>query len=83
MLQSNRAVKIPKELVPTPEEVWECMRRGVVTRNAHFGIDPLALRPDLVESRKQLLNANQSSGQIVFSSIVRGDSEIFKHALRF
>ena len=58
-------------------------RGGNLTRNAHFGIDLLALRSDLVESRKQLFNANQPSGQIVFSSIVRGDSEIFKHALRF
>ena len=58
-------------------------RGGNLTRNAHFGIDPLALRPDLVESQKQLFNTNQPSGQIIFSSIVRGDSEIFKHALRF
>ena len=58
-------------------------RGGNLTRNSHCGIDPLALRPDLVESRKQLFNANQPSGQIVFSSIVCGESEIFKHALRF
>ena len=43
-------------------------RGGNLTSNAHFGIDPLAIRPDLVESRKQLFNANQPSGQIVFSS---------------
>jgi len=61
-------------------------RGGNLTRNVHFGINSLALRPDLVESRKQLFNTNQPSGQIIFStfsSIVRGDSEIFKHALRF
>ena len=28
-------------------------------------------------------NANQPTGQIIFSSIVHGDSEIFEHALRF
>ena len=47
-VQSNRAVKLLEELVPTPEEVWECMRRGVVISHTMriFGIDPLALRPD-------------------------------------
>ena len=58
-------------------------RGGNLTRNAHFGIDPLALRPDVVESRKQLFNANQPSGQIIFSSIVRGVSEIFKQPFAF
>jgi len=58
-------------------------RGGNLTRNVHFGIDPLALRTDVVESRKQLFNANQPSGQIIFSSIVRGDSEIFKQPFAF
>jgi len=41
-------------------------RDGNLTRNVHFGIDLLALRPDLVESREQLFNANQPSGQFIF-----------------
>ena len=49
----------------------------------NFGVDPLALRPDLVESRKQLFNAYQPTGQIIFSTNVDGESETFEHALRF
>jgi len=49
----------------------------------NFGVDPFALRPDLVESRKQLFNAYQPTGQIIFSSNVHGDSEKFEHAVRF
>ena len=56
---------------------------GSLTHNAHFGIDPLALRPDLVESREKLFSANQPTGPIIFSGIVHGNSELFEHALRF
>ena len=51
----------------------ECIHeeRGVyLTRNVHFEIDSLALIPDLLESRKQLFNVNQPTGQIIFSSTV-------------
>ena len=85
MLQSNQAVKIPEELVPSTEEVLRMYEEmgGSLTHNAHFGIDPLALRPDLVESREKLFRANQPTGSIMFSGIVYGDSELFEHALRF
>ena len=85
MLRSNRALKIPEELVPTTEEVVRMYeeRGGNLTRDGNFGIDPLALRPDLIESRQQLFYANQPTGQIIFSSILQGDLELFEHALGF
>ena len=43
MLQSNRAVKIPKELVPTPGEVWECIRRGVAISHAIHIVESILL----------------------------------------
>ncbi|KAJ7318444.1 hypothetical protein OS493_037967 [Desmophyllum pertusum] len=85
MLRSNRALKIPEELVPTTEEVVRMYeeRGGNLTRDGNFGIDPLALRPDLIESRQQLFYANQPTGQIIFSSILQGYLELFEHALGF
>ena len=58
-------------------------KRGSLTHNAHFGMDPLALRPDLVESREKLFHANQPTGSIMFSGIVHRDSELFEHVVRF
>ena len=85
MLQSNRAVKIPEELVPTTEEAVRMYeeRGGNLTRNGNFGIDPLAMRSDLMESPEQLFYANLPTGQVIFSSIVHGDPELFERALRF
>ena len=70
---------------PSTEEVVRMYEEkgGSLTHNAHFGIDPLALRPDLVESREKLFSANQPTGPIIFSGIVHGNSELFEHALRF
>ena len=84
-MQSNRVSRIPGEVVPTTQEVARMYeeRGGSLTRNENFGIDPLALRSDLIESRQQLFYANQPIAKIIFSSIVHGELEIFERALTF
>ena len=57
-------------------------RGGNLTRNAHWNRSP-CIKTRFGRISKKLFNANQPQGQIIFSSIVRGDSEIFKRALPF
>ena len=71
MLQSEPAVKIPEELVPSTEEAVRMYEEkgGRPTHNANSGIHPLALRPDLVESQEKLFSANQPTGPIHFLAL--------------
>ena len=83
MAQTSRTMHLPTELIPTVSEAVRMYeeRGGFLSRDATFGIDPLIMRPDLIESRERLFFSAQPSGQNIFADVVHGQHQSLKRAI--
>lgn len=84
MEETCRTAVIPEELIPTTAEavrMYEA-RGGRLTRNSTSGIDPLADRQDLVQSREHLFKCQINSFSSIFSDVVHGQGASLEAAIR-
>ena len=76
----NFITALPGNNIPNVENAVQLYhsRGGQLRHDSHFGVDPLASRPDLIMLRDQWLFQSISSNADIFSDIVSGTGNLFK-----
>ena len=76
---------IIKPLVPTTVDavrMYEALN-GRLSRDSHFGLDPLIENERRYNLRRTLFLANQPSAETIFSDVVHGETYLIKTAIEY
>ena len=85
MLRTKRTGNVIEPLIPTTVDavkMYEALK-GNLTRDSHFGFDPLLQNERRYDLRKTIFLNNQPPADVIFSEVVHGGVNLLKEAIEY